>query len=103
MSFPHCIDIFSLLGLLLHYYWAEKIKTLDNSRYGIWFYLTTLVLGVVSSVLLVCVIRWYKARERDEIVNYQAMVEDIHYKYQQQEALNNNHDSAVAHIARCNN
>ena len=42
---------------------------------------------MVSLVLLVCVVRWYKARERDEVVNYQAMVEEIHYKYQQQEAL----------------
>ena len=59
-------------GRLFYLVWNEKIIELDEGRERIWFFLTTLVLGVVSSVLLVCVIRWYKARERDEIVNYQA-------------------------------
>ena len=79
--FLHCINFILCSWATTSPLLKIKIKPLDNSRVGIWFNLTTLVLGVVSSVLLVCVIRWYKARERDEIVNYQAMVEEIHYKY----------------------
>ena len=55
------IIMFTVPGVKLSHFLKEKIAEWDSSRYGIWYYLITLVLGVVSSVLLVCVIRWYKA------------------------------------------
>ena len=73
--------LFITLGVLLPFTWSS---TLDTSTCGIWFYLTTLVLAVVSSVLLGLVIRWYKARERDEIPPSQNLVEEVYHKYQEQ-------------------
>ena len=73
------------IGTLLCLGWSDKwLDILRTSTCGIWFYLTTLVLAVVSSALLVFVIRWYKARERDEIAKYQNMVEEVYHKYQEQ-------------------
>ena len=77
--------LFTALGTVYFEAWKHKwLDILDTSTCGIWFYLTTLVLAVVSSVILGLVIRWYKARERDEIPRSQTLVEDIYYKYQQQ-------------------
>ena len=73
---------FSTVGTLLPEVWSN-IAILNTSTCGIWFYLTTLVLAVVSSALLGLVIRWYKARERDEITRYQNLVEEVYHKYQE--------------------
>ena len=71
------------LGTLLYDAWSERLFSIMNtSRCGIWFYLTTLVLAVVTSALLGLVIRWYKARERDEITRSQDLVEQVYDKYQ---------------------
>ena len=76
---------FICLGTLLFLVWNNKwFPTLHTSTCGIWFYLTTLVLAVVSSALLGFVIRWYKARERDEITRSQDLVEEVYHKYQEQ-------------------
>ena len=58
--------------------WFEAIQT---SKCGIWFYLTMLLTSLAISVLLLLVVRWYKARERDEMQVSQAMVEDVYFKY----------------------
>ena len=73
------------LGGLLYEAWSKKFTTLDTSRCGIWFYVTTLILAVVSSALMGLVIRWYKARERDEIISSQDLVEQVYDKYKEQE------------------
>ena len=74
------------LGSLLYDEWSRKMFTkLGTSTCGIWFYLTTLVLAVVSSALLGLVIRWYKARERDEITRYQDLVEEVYIRQVHQE------------------
>ena len=76
--------MFFTFGDLLFEVWKNKwfaIDTLHNSKCGIWFYLTTLVLAVVSSALLGLVIRWYKARERDDIPRSQDLVEEVYHKY----------------------
>ena len=75
--------LYLLLALvaLLPFTWSS---TLDTSTCGIWFYLTTLVLAVVSSALLGLVIRWYKGRERDEIPPSRNLVEEVYHKYQTQ-------------------
>ena len=79
------ICLFVTLGVLLPFTWSSKwFDILDTSTCGIWFYLTTLVLAVVSSALLGLVIRWYKARERDEIPSSQNLVEEVYHKYQTQ-------------------
>ena len=76
---------FFTLGAILYEVWKNNwFDILDTSTCGIWFYLTTLVLAVVSSVLLGLVIRWYKARERDEITRSQDLVEEVYHKYQEQ-------------------
>ena len=77
--------LFVALGALLSFTWSSKwFDILDTSTCGIWFYLTTLVLAVVSSALLGLVIRWYKARERDEIPPSRNLVEEVYHKYQTQ-------------------
>ena len=78
-------DIFVALGILLYFVWSSKwLDGLDTSTCGIWFYLTTLVLAVMSSALLGLIIRWYKARERDKLTRYQNLVEEVYHKYQEQ-------------------
>ena len=58
--------LFFTLGAIFYEVWKSNLfDILDTSTCGIWFYLTTLVLAVVLSVLLGLVIRWYKARERE--------------------------------------
>ena len=77
--------LFFTLGAILYEVWKSNwFDILDTSACGIWFYLTTLVLAVVLSVLLGLVIRWYKARERDEITGSQTLVEEVYYKYKEQ-------------------
>ena len=77
--------MFITLGTLLYKAWKHKwFAILATSTCGIWFYLTTLVLAVVSSALLGLVIRCYKARERDEITSSHDFVEAVYDKYQQQ-------------------
>ena len=60
--------------------WFEAIQ---RSKCGIWFYLTMLLTSLAISVLLLLVVRWYKARERDEMQVSQAMVEDVYFKYRE--------------------
>ena len=79
------IMFFIYLGTLLFLVWSNKwFPILHSSTCGIWFYLSTLVLAVVSSALLGLVIRWYKARERDEITRSQDLVEEVYDKYEEQ-------------------
>ena len=73
-------------GTLLYEAWSNRLfSIMDTNTCGIWFYLTTLVLAVVSSALLGLVIRWYKARERDDLSRSQNLVEEVYHKYQEQE------------------
>jgi peptide/histidine transporter 3/4 len=77
--------LFFTLGAVLYEVWKNNwFDILHTSTCGIWFYLSTLVLAVVSSALLGLVIRWYKARERDETLRSQTLVEEVYHKYQQQ-------------------
>ena len=79
------ITFFTAIGTLVNFTWSSNwFDILDTSTCGIWFYLTTLVLAVVSSALLGLVIRWYKARERDEITRFQILVEEVYHRYQEQ-------------------
>ena len=78
---------FIVIGTLLYFTWNNTwFPILHTSTCGIWFYLSTLVLAVVSSALLGLVIRWYKARERDEITRSQDLVEEVYHKYHEQES-----------------
>ena len=77
--------MFTTVGGVIYLAWSNNwFAILDTSTCGIWFYLTTLVLAVVSSALLGLVIRLYKARERDEITRSQYLVEEVYHKYQEQ-------------------
>ena len=78
--------LFVIFGELFYLTWGNNI--LSSYACGVWFYLTTLVLAVVSSVLLGLVIRRYKARERDEITRSQDLVEQVYHKYQEQASQN---------------
>ena len=81
----YLINLFLTLGAILYEVWKNNwFDILDTSTCGIWFYLTTLVLAVMSSALLGLVIRWYKARERDEIPPSRNLVEEVYHKYQEQ-------------------
>ena len=79
------VTLFFTLGAVLYEVWKNNwFAILHTSTCGIWFYLSTLVLAVVSSALLGLVIRWYKARERDEITRSRDLVEEVYHKYQEQ-------------------
>ena len=80
--YTSCIAV----GILLLEAWRNII--LDTSTCGIWFYLTTLVLAVVTSALVGLVIRWYKARERDDLSRSQNLVEEVYHKYQERNPNN---------------
>ena len=70
--------LFVTLKAPLPLVWSKNwFAKLDTSTCGIWFYLTTLVLAVVSSALMGLVTRWYKARERDEIPPSRNLVKEI--------------------------
>ena len=76
------LTLFITIGILLLE--AFKQNWFHSNTCGIWFYLITLVLAVVSSALHGLVIRWYKARERDEITRSQDLVEEVYHRYQEQ-------------------
>ena len=61
-----------------NYGWFEVLKT---PFCGVWYYLAAFVTTLAISLLLILAVRWYKARERDEIQHSQVLVEDIYYKY----------------------
>ena len=78
--------VHAIMGTFVHFAWSQRwFDTLNTSTCGIWFYLSTLVLAVMSSALLGLVIRWYKARERDKITRFQNLVEEVYHKYREQE------------------
>ena len=77
--------LFMAMGVLLLEAWRDNWFAVHiTSSCGIWFFLTTLILALVSSALLGLVIRWYKARERDETTISQDLVEQVYHKYQEQ-------------------
>ena len=67
--------------------WFEVLKT---PACGTWFNLAVFMTTLAISLLLILAVRWYKARERDEIQHSQVLVEDIYYKY-------NNNSSSDQH------
>ena len=79
--------LFLIPGAVIYLAWQSKCYEENETGIvcGIWFYLNVLGVAAVSLVLLICVVRWYKARERDDITGYQNMVEEIYSKYQDQE------------------
>ena len=46
-----------------------------------WFYLFIIVVTVVGLVMFGIVAKWYKKRERDELLHQQRFVEDYYNKY----------------------
>lgn len=77
---------FSVLGTITYIIWSHRlIPILDTPTCGTWFYLTILVIAVLLSILLSWLVRWYKQRERDEILSTRMQVEDIYYKYDKKE------------------
>lgn len=76
------ITIFTVLGSVLYTAWHDAwFGFMHMYTCGTWFYLTTLVVGVVFCLLFSWFVRWYKERERDEIASTRKMVEDLYYKY----------------------
>ena len=76
------VTFFIVLGTLLYLAWSNTwFAILGTSTCGTWFYLTTLLLAVLSSALLGLVMRWYKRRERDETTTSQNLVEEVYHKY----------------------
>ncbi len=69
----------SYLGDTFYFVWKHNWK--DSSvgiSCGTWYYLFTMLIGFVGLVLLVVVVRWYKERERDDIVNEQRFAEEYY-------------------------
>ncbi len=70
------INLAACLGDTMYWLWLYNWR--DNSSdisCGTWYYLFTMVIGFVGLALLVIVIRWYKHRERDDIVDEQRFSE----------------------------
>lgn len=74
--------LFSVVGTILYIAWSHQwIQILHTHTCGTWFYLATLLVAVILSVLLSWIVRWYKERERDEIASTRTVVEALYYKY----------------------
>ena len=74
--------IFRASGAIFFIAWnLGWFKVLKTSSCGVWYYLAAFVTTLAISLLLIIAVRWYKARERDEIQHSQVLVEDIYYKY----------------------
>ena len=74
--------IFRVFGMVFIDSWRYRWFGIPlTSTCGIWFYVTAFVTALAVSFLLLFIIRWYKRRERHDMIISQLMVEEIYYKY----------------------
>ncbi len=67
---------------LLFDLWSRNWKSVYSTpSCGVWYFLSTTLIGFVCLLVLVIVARWYKQRQRDEQVNEQAFVEEYYDRY----------------------
>ena len=57
------------------------IVSVTYPTYAFWFYLFIIVVTVVGLVMFGIVAKWYKKRERNELIHEQRFVEDYYNKY----------------------
>lgn len=78
---------FYILSITLGYFlvyvlWRiEWKRAYTNPSCGVWYYLTTTLISVVSFLILCAVAKWYRQRQRDECVNEHTFVENFYDRY----------------------
>lgn len=77
------------LGNIVYDVWSHAWKEKDSAiSCGTWYYAFTSLIGLAGLILLVVVARWYKRRERDDIIDEQRFVEIYYAKVNENQPLN---------------
>ena len=75
--------VFQTIGEAMYFAWSQSWKTeYSIPSCGFWYYLFTALIGIIGLVVLVIVAKWYRRRERDEIVNVQEFAENYYSRHQ---------------------
>ena len=72
---------YSLTGATLTTWAHAWSQSVTYPTCAFWFYLFLIVVTVVALVVFGIVAKWYKKRERDDLVHEQKIVEDYYIKY----------------------
>ena len=71
--------VFQTIGEAVYFAWSQSWETeYSIPSCGFWYYLFTALIGIIGLVVLVIVAKWYRRRERDEIVNEQEFAENYY-------------------------
>ena len=66
------------IGDVIALVWSLHWPVYSTPSCGIWYYLFTALIGIIGLVVLVIVAKWYRRRERDEIVNERVFAENYY-------------------------
>ena len=67
------------IGEAVYFAWSQSWETeYSTPSCGFWYYLFTALIGIIGLVVLVIVAKWYRRRERDEVVNVQVFAENYY-------------------------
>ena len=70
------------IGEAVYFAWSQSWKTeYPAPSCGFWYYLFTGLIGIIGLVVLVIVAKWYRRRERDEVVNEHVFAENYYSVY----------------------
>ncbi len=75
------IGFLILLGFFLSFGCSDPSPPNVDLGFGFWYYLANLVLALVGLVAAVCVVRWYRPRERDDLSFERIHVERYYEQY----------------------
>ena len=67
------------IGEAVSFAWSQSWKMeYSTPSCGFWYYLFTALIGIIGLVALVIVAKWYRRRERDEVVNVREFAENYY-------------------------
>ena len=67
------------IGEAVYFAWSQSWKReYSTPSCGFWYYLFTALIGIIGLVVLVIVAKWYRRRERDEVVNEHVFAENYY-------------------------
>ncbi len=79
------IVLASRVGSAIYKVWSDAWKDSDSAiSCGTWYYIFTSLLGITGLIFLFVVAKWYKRRERDDIINEQRFAEAYYASHDSQ-------------------